>query len=182
MEPPLTADAASLITWSLNSYRKTCFFTSRLGLPQPESNKNQRGWTSFEGDLAPSCRALYDSLRDIRKVLLSRLKTKQGVRVAGDTLIAEVTEPLLAEHGATIWSDSPPFSTVIDIWNYPKYLKHNNSSDRERLVTPDITNSWVLTRCLGSCYTSTAGLSVKCSGAQGTLRAVDAKSIRALLG
>jgi hypothetical protein len=141
MEPSLTVDAASLITWSLSTNRKTCFFTGRLGLPQPESNKNQRGWTSFEGDLAPSCKALYESILDIRKVLLGRLKTKQGVRVAGDTLIAEVTEPLLAEHGATIWSESPPFSTVIDIWNYPKYLKHNNSSDRERLVTPDLVYS-----------------------------------------
>jgi hypothetical protein len=141
MEPSLTVDAASLIAWSLSTHRKTRFFTGRLGLPQPESNKKQKGRTAFEGDLAPSCKALYESILDIRRVLLRRFETKQGLRVAGDALIAEVTEPLLAEHGATIWSDSPPFSTVIDTWNYPKYLKHNNSSDRERLVTPDPIDS-----------------------------------------
>jgi hypothetical protein len=163
MEPSLTADAATLISWCLSNNRPTDFFTARLGLPQKESNKKKKGGALFEGDLASSSTTLYRSILQIRRTLLVRFPTKQHLRDVEarqrPSLITELTASLLIEHGGAIWSSSPPFSTVIDGPNYPKHLKYNNSSDRERLaasnliccLSPDIEN-------LGSSSTSTAGL------------------------
>jgi hypothetical protein len=143
MYPSLTADPATMISWSLSNNRPTHFFTARLGLSQKKSNKNEKDRAIFDGDLALRSTALYRSILEIRRALIIRFGTKQGLRGVEErqrhTLITEVTDLLFAIHGPLIWSASPPFLTVIDEANYPKHLKHNDSSDHERLAMPDLT-------------------------------------------
>jgi hypothetical protein len=142
MQPLCTADAETVITWCFKYKVRTNFYISRLGLPQREDNKKTTGLVQFEGDLAGECTQLYKAIRQKREALMPRFKTKEQLRKDAvcerRSLIEEVTEPLLARYGATIWSTSPPFATVIDRRNYPERLKHDDESDRERLVTLDL--------------------------------------------
>jgi hypothetical protein len=103
----------------------------------------------------------------MRRVLVVQFGTKQRLRdveiTQRQSLMSEVTKLLLDVHGPLIWSESPPFSTVIDAANYPKHLKHNNISDRERLAMPDLTYClYTDSSFLGSYSISTVGLSVNC--------------------
>jgi hypothetical protein len=106
MEPSLTSDAVSMITWCLDTQRPTQFFTGRLGLPQSDYSKTKRGRTEFYGDAAHSFKNLYNSTLDIQKTLRDRFMTGENLRYAAlnqrHTLIAGVTEPLLAQYGAVI--------------------------------------------------------------------------------
>jgi hypothetical protein len=187
MEPSLTADPATLITWSLRNNRLTHFFTARLGLPQKQSSKNEKGRAIFEGDLALRSKALYASVLKLRRALVVRFGTKQRLRGIEESqrhiLITEVTELLFAVHGPLIWSASPPFSTVIDVANYPKHLKHNNVSDRERLAMLELISCLHPdSEFLGSYSISTAGLLVNCPGANRKNQLVDAEPTNARLG
>jgi hypothetical protein len=143
MVPPVSADAVHLINYCLRGQAQTCFCTSRLGLPQKEDNKKTRGSVVFKGTLAPTCERLYMSIREKRKELKVEFKTKEQLRDAAlnrrHALIPEVTETLLAKYGATIWNALPPFATVICASHYPRHLRYTESSDRKRLVTPDLT-------------------------------------------
>jgi hypothetical protein len=135
MAPPLTADATTMIEWCLKEPRPTHFFTGRLGLPHSDHNKKDKGRPSFEGSAAHSCKDLYQSTLMSVNLLTHRFLTKEALRVATvqnrDELIAQVTEPLLADYGSAIWCTSEPYTTRIGP-EYPQYLKHDNNMDRER--------------------------------------------------
>jgi hypothetical protein len=138
MEPSLTTDAESMIIWCLWKPCRTGLYSGLLGLPQSEHNKKTKGPVDFYGDSAEGFRALYKSTLKKRRELLKRFKTKQDLRVAAmeqrHTLISQLTEPLLAEFGPFLWSGSEPYPTAISRPDYPQYLVHNDSDDRERLV------------------------------------------------
>lgn len=138
MYPSLTADAASIITWSLETTRPTYFYIDRLGLPQLAHKKTTKGRPEFSGNSAESCKALYQHSCRIVNTVRNRFHTKDELRNAAlrqrVTLIAQIAEPLLSEYGPIIWSASEPYSTCISRSDYPQYLKHNKSDDRERFV------------------------------------------------
>jgi hypothetical protein len=126
-----------MITWCLlkRCRAKTSFYTGRLGLRQLE---HKQGPPRFYGHAAQSWKALHQSTLEAQKLLRSRFKTKDDLRAAaldqGHTLITEVTEPLLAEHGAIIWNISAPYSTILNNSAYPEYLRYSEDNDRERLA------------------------------------------------
>jgi hypothetical protein len=137
MFPPLTADAASVITWSLETNRPRYFYIDRLGLPQLAHKKITKGRPEFSGSSAENCKALYQHSCRIVNTVRNRFHTKVELRNAAlnqrATLTAQIAEPLLSEYGPIIWSASEPYSTCI-CPDYPQYLKHNKSDDRERSV------------------------------------------------
>jgi hypothetical protein len=137
MGPSLTADAPTLIEWSLKEPRPTSFFTGRLGLPQSDQSKTEKGRPSFEGNAADSCKDLYQSTLKGVKLLTQQFRAKEALRVATvqqrDELIEKTTGPILSEYGNLIWGVAEPYATRTGP-AYPKYLKHNNNNDRERWV------------------------------------------------
>jgi hypothetical protein len=145
MSPSITADAASIITWSLETIRPTCFYIDRLGLPQLAHKKTAKGRPEFSGPLAESCKALYQHSCRIVNTIRERFHTKDELRKAAlrqrVTLIGEITEPLLSAYGPIIWSASEPFLTCINPIDYPQHLKHNKNEDRERsvLIEPSLS-------------------------------------------
>jgi hypothetical protein len=64
-------DAETMMNWCFKYKVRTNFYTSRLGLPQKEDNKNTTGLVEFEGDLAQECTELYEAIRQKRKALIN---------------------------------------------------------------------------------------------------------------
>ena len=137
MNPSLTIDAASLITWCMHGTRPAQIYIDRLGLPQYDEDRISKGPLQFEKHAAQSCGALYRSIcGEAAKILLDHFQTKDELRQAPMkhhlALASQITEPLLSAHGPTIWGTSAPYMTRTSQPVYPQYLRHNNSDDRER--------------------------------------------------
>jgi hypothetical protein len=136
MEPPLTADAASLIACCLNARQSLQIFIDRLGLPNKQHMRGKKGRPTFEGPGSQICGALFRSTCDAVMMLEQRFRVKNDVRHASVkehlALATEVTTPMLLKYGAGIWGSSEPRVTRDDPVHYPRHLRHDDKDDRER--------------------------------------------------
>jgi hypothetical protein len=138
MEPSLSADSKTIINWCLDTFRPTRFYTERLGLPQTEYSKSQRGTPEFEGNRASQCKDLYKLVMKAVNKVADDYHTKEELNNAvakqDDLSIDETTRPLLTQLGPVIWSESEPYMTVIRPSQYPQHLKFSTENDREKWV------------------------------------------------
>ena len=147
LDPPVTADASSLVKWCVNGTRPQQFYIDRLGLPQLSEYRNKKGIPKFKAFAAKSCKALFKSTCKAVAMLEDRFEVKGELRNATTEehlkLAAEVVEPILSAHGSKIWGASEPRMTRIIPPDYPRYLRYSDTDDRERYALNG--NSTILT-------------------------------------
>jgi hypothetical protein len=136
MEPFLSDDSDTIITWCLDRSRPTRFYTERLGLPQTEISKGRPGSPTFEGNGKSRCKQLYDSVMKTVNRVADRYSTKEELSSAARRRfglpIVETARPLLTQLGPVIWSASGPYMTIIRPLQYPQYLKFDKENDRQK--------------------------------------------------
>lgn len=136
--PPLTASPSEIIKWCIKQKRPTQFFTSRIGIPQAEHSKGDRGRTDFEGNSASHCKSLYHAWLQARKDMAdAHFEWKDDLREKAvseyNDLSSQYIDPLLDEYGPILWPDHRDVHAGRTISaDYPRRLVYTRQPDRGR--------------------------------------------------